>query len=323
MRAAVVTRFGKSWSIALQELPKRVPNAGEVLVRVHAASVNRSDLGELLHPFLNRLITRVKGQRNVLGMDFAGVVEAVGDGVTRLKPGDRLFGMCPFSANGAQSDYLVIAEDRWMAPLPFSIPIGEGVVFEGAYYAYGSIGRLTLEPGSPILVYGASGAIGSAAVQLAKYRGYHVTAVVQPQHLGMTQSLGADRVIATSSDDYRTLRREFDFVLDAVGKMRASQWRPLLKPKGVFATTDMGPKGQSMLLLIWSLITRSGRVTIPLPARGSGQSFVNFLSERMEAGEFRAVIDRTYPLEQIADAYLYVQTGQKAGVVAIDVAGAA
>lgn len=231
--------------------------------------------------------------------------------------------MCPFSADGAQADYLIVAEDRWMAPLSLSIPFGEGVVFEGAFYAYGSIGRLTLEPGSPILVYGASGAIGSAAVQLAKYRGYHVTAVVQPQHLGMAQSLGADRVIATSSDDYRTLGRGFDFVLDAVGKMRASQWRPLLRPQGVFATTDTGPKGQSMLLLVWSLITRSGQVTIPLPARGSGLSFVNFLKERMDAGEFRAMIDTTYSLEKIAEVYRYVQTGQKAGIVVIDVAGAA
>jgi NADPH:quinone reductase-like Zn-dependent oxidoreductase len=322
MKAAVVTRFGKSWAMAPQKVPKPVPGPGELLVRVHAATVNRSDLGELLHPYLNRLITRANGQRKILGMDFAGMVEAVGPGVTRFKAGDRLFGMCPFSADGAQADYLCIAEDRWMTLLPDSIPFGEGVVCEGAFYAWGSIGRLELPPGSPILIYGASGAIGSAAVQLAKYRGYHVTAAVQPQHLAMAQTLGADRLLDTSSDDYRRLGREYDFILDSVGKMRASQWRPLLKPDGVFATTDAGPRGQSLMLLVWSLITRSGQVTIPVPARGSGLSFVNFLKERMEAGEFRAVIDRTYPLNRIAEAYSYVQTGQKAGIVVIEVAPA-
>jgi NADPH:quinone reductase-like Zn-dependent oxidoreductase len=247
------------------------------------------------------------------------VVEAVGVGVTRFKPGDRLFGMAPFSADGAQADYLCIPEDRWMAILPDSIPFSDGVVCEGAFYAWGSIGRLTLPPASPILIFGASGAIGSAAVQLAKYRGYDVTAAVQPQHFAMARSLGADRVLDTSSDEYCKLEAAFDFVLDSVGKMRAAEWRPLLKPGGRFATTDAGPGGQSLRLLVWSLITGSGEVAIPVPARGSGLAFVPFLRERMEAGEFRAVIDRHYPLERIAGAYAYVQTGQKAGIVVIDV----
>lgn len=319
MKAAVVTRFGKSWAIALQEKPKPMPGAGELLVRVQAASVNRSDLGELLHPFFNRLITRAKGQRKILGMDFAGAVEAVGAGVTRFKVGDRLFGMAPFSADGAQAEYLCISEDRWMAILPQSIPLHEGVVCEGAFYAWGSIGRLDLPRGSPILVYGASGAIGSAAVQLAKYRGFHVTAAVQPRHLAMAQTLGADRVLDTSSEEYRQLGPDHDFILDSVGKMRAAEWRPLLKPGGRFATTDAGPKGQSLMLLLWSLITRSGQVTIPIPERGSGLAFVPFLAERMATGDFRAVIDRHDLLDRIEEAYAYVQTGQKAGIVVVDV----
>jgi NADPH:quinone reductase-like Zn-dependent oxidoreductase len=320
MKAAVVTRFGTNWDVSVRDVARPVPGAGELLVRVHSTTVNRTDLGEIRHPILNRLITRAKAQRRILGMDFAGVVEAVGPGVTAFKPKDRVFGMCPLRADGAQAEYLCIDEIGWVASLAPAIPFGEAVVCEGAFYANASIGRLSLKPGSPILIFGASGAIGSAAVQLAKYHGYHVTAAVQPQHLAMARRLGADRVLDTSSEEYRRLGGEFDFVLDSVGKMTASQWRPLLTPDGVFATTDMGPKGQSIMLFLWSQITRSGRVTIPVPPRGSGGPFVKFLKERLDAGDFRAVIDRTFPLDRIADAYRYVETGQKAGIVVIDVA---
>lgn len=319
MKAAVVTRFGKNWAVSVRDVPKPVPDTGQLLVRVHATSVNRTDLGELRHPFLNRLITRAKAQRSILGFDFAGVVEQAGPGVAAFTPGDRIFGICPFRADGAQAEYLCVDESGWIAPLASAIPFGEAAVCEGAFYANASIGQLALKPGSPILIYGASGAIGSAAVQLAKYHGFHVTAAVQPQHLAMAGTLGADRVVDTSSDDYRRLSGEFDFVLDSVGKMTASQWRPMLTHDGVFATTDMGPRGQSLMLLLWSLVTRSGRVLIPVPARGSGRTFVPFLKHRMDAGEFRAVIDRSYPLDRIADAYRYVETGQKAGIVVIEV----
>lgn len=321
MEAAVVSRFGKNWDISTRKVPKPIPGEGDLLVRVHAATVNRSDLGELLHPFFNRLITRAKGQRKILGMDFAGVVESVGTGVNRFKPGDRVFGMCPFRNDGAQAEYLCIADTSWVAIMPTAIRFDHAVVCEGAFYANGSLCRQQLERGSPILIYGASGAIGSAAVQLGKYYGFDVTAVVQPQHLAMARTLGADRVVDNQSDEYGSLGPRFDFVLDAVGKMTSSQWRPLLTPGGVFAATDIGPKGQSLMLLVWSLITRSGRVTIPVPPRGSGLAFVHFLKQRMEAGEFRAVIDRTFPLNQIVEAYRYVQSGQKVGIVVIDTAG--
>jgi NADPH:quinone reductase-like Zn-dependent oxidoreductase len=320
MKAAVVSRFGKDWAISPREVPRPVPGAGELLVRVHAATVNRSDLGELLHPFFNRLITRAKGQRHILGMDFAGVVDEVGPGVVRFKSGDRIFGMAPFRADGAQAEYLCIGDTGWMAEIPAATPFHQAVVCEGAFYANGSIGKLRLPKESPILIYGASGAIGSAAVQLAKYYGFHVTAVVQPQHLAMARTLGADVVLDTDSGTYRELGKKFDFVLDSVGKMRASQWRRLLKPDGVFATTDAGPRGQSLALMLWSLLTRSGRVIIPVPARGSGAAFVPFLKDRIEAGEFKAVIDRRYPLDRISEAYRYVASAQKAGIVVIDVA---
>ena len=202
--------------------------------------------------------------------------------------------------------------------LPSVIPFDEAPVCEGAYYAYSSVSKFCDAPGRKVLIYGASGAIGSAAVQLAKYFGAHVTAVVPARHIEMARSLGADRVVDYATPEFGDLGRRFDFVLDAVGKMTVLQWRRLLSPRGYFAITDLGPWAQDVPFLLWSAITRNGKVTVPLPERGKGQAFVRFLAGLMESGQFRGVVDRTYRLEEIADAYRYVATGQKAGIVVID-----
>ena len=320
MNAAIITRFGSRWSIEVRQVPKPAPAAGEVLVRVRAATVNRTDCGELRHPVLTRLIiSGGQAKRTILGMDFAGEIEAIGAGVSAFKPGDRVFGMCPLARNGAQADYFCMPETGPIGAMPTATPFYEAVVCEGAYYANASVSKFCVTPGCKTLIYGASGAIGTAAVQLAKYFGAHVTAVVATRHLDMAQSLGADRVIDYATSEFRKLGNGFDFVLDAVGKMTIIQWRRLVKPDGFFAITDLGPWAQDMPFLLWSAITRSGKVSVPLPLRGSAPQFVNFLKERMEAGHFRAIIDRRYPLDAIADAYRYVQTGQKAGIVVIDV----
>jgi NADPH:quinone reductase-like Zn-dependent oxidoreductase len=318
MKAAVVVRFGSRWSIEVREVPKPVPASGEVLVRVRAATVNRTDCGELRHPFLERMITRGQPQRTTIGMDFAGEIEAVGTGVTAFKPGDRLFGMCPRGRNGAQAEYFCVPETGPIAAMPAGMRFDEAPVCEGAYYANASVSRFC-KPGCKALIYGASGAIGTAAVQLAKYYGAHVTAVVASRHVGMARSLGADRVVDYQTREFRQLGANFDFVLDAVGKLAVRRWRRLLHPDGFFAVTDLGPGGQDVPFLLWSAITRSGKVSVPLPQRGSAPRFVHFLKERMETGQFHAVVDRKYTLDAIADAYRYVQTGQKTGIVVIDV----
>ncbi len=269
---------------------------------------------------LERLIVgRGRAPRMVLGMDFAGVIETAGAGVSAFKPGDRVFGMCPRGGNGAQAEYFCMPETGPIAAMPSATPFDQAPVCEGAYYAYSSVSKFCVNPGCKTLIYGASGAIGTAAVQLAKYFGAHVTAVVVKRHLDMAGALGADRVIDYATPEFRKLGKSFDFVLDAVGKMTIFQWHRLLKPDGFFAITDLGPWGQDLPFLLWSAITRSGKVSVPLPRRGSAPQFVDFLKERMEAGQFRAVVGRKYPLDAIADAYRYVQTGQKTGIVVIDV----
>jgi NADPH:quinone reductase-like Zn-dependent oxidoreductase len=297
-----------------------VPGPGEVLVRVHAATVNRTDCGELLHPRLIGLLAGRRTRRFILGMDFAGTIHAVGAAAGRFKPGDRVFGMCPFSHDGAQAEYFRMAETGPIAPMPANLRFDQAVLCEGAYYANASVEQLGYEPGHKILIYGASGAIGTAALQLAKLRGAEVVAVVAGRHLELARSLGADLAIDYATDAFDRLGGDFDFVFDAVGKLGNRQWRHLLKPGGVFAATDLGPRAQYLLPLLWSKVTRNGRVVVPLPRRGSARDFVTDLKDLIEAGRYVPVIDRRYPLEAIGDAYRYVQTGQKTGVVVIDVA---
>jgi NADPH:quinone reductase-like Zn-dependent oxidoreductase len=322
MKAAIVTRFGRRWSIEVKEVPRPVPAAGEILVRVRAATVSRTDCGELLHPLLQRLIVRGRPRRTILGMDFAGEVEAVGAGVSAFSPGDRVFGMTPWGRDGGQAEYLGLPATAPIGAIPPSVPFDRAPVFEGAYYASATVAQFGLRPGRSILIYGASGAIGTAAVQLAKHAGAEVTAVVAGRHLALARSLGADRAIDYATPEFRQLGKSFDFVLDAVGKMRPALWRRLLKPEGRFAVTDVGPGGRDIPYLLWSAIARNGKASVPLPRRGDAQRFVHFLGERMAAGDYRAPVDRKYPLEEIADAYRYVLTGQKAGIVVIDVPAA-
>jgi NADPH:quinone reductase-like Zn-dependent oxidoreductase len=319
MKAATIARYGSPGVIEIRDVPAPVPGRGEVLVRVHAATVNRTDCGELLHPRLIGLLAGRRSRRTILGMDFAGTIHAVGDAAGMFKPGDRVFGMCPFSKDGAQAEYLCMPETGPIAPMPGNLRFDEAVLCEGAYYANASVEQLGYKPGHRILIYGASGAIGTAALQLAKLRGAEVVAVVAGRHLELARSLGADLAVDYATDAFDRLGRDYDFVMDAVGKLGNRQWRRLLKPGGIFVATDLGPWAQYAFPLLWSKVTGNGRVVVPLPRRGSAREFVNDLKDLIEAGRYVPVIDRSYELDAIADAYRYVQTGEKTGVVVIDV----
>jgi len=330
MKAAVVTRYGSPDVVQIRDVPKPTPAPDEILVRVHAATVNRTDSGELRpHPtgkprLLASLFSRLmfgflRPRRTIFGMDFAGEVEAVGADVTAFKPGDRVFGMCRSRRNGAHAEYVCVPEQGAVAMMPPGSRFADVVVCEGAFYANTGLRRFHVGPGHRILIYGASGAIGTAALQLAKSYGAEVTAVVATQHLALAASLGADHVIDYTTQDFTRTGERFDFVFDAVGKASYFDCRRLLEPDGVFMSTDAGPGGQNLPLMLWSLMTRNNRVVVPIPERGSGRALVELVRDRIHAGQFRAVIDRRYPLDAIADAYRRVETGQKVGIVVIDV----
>ena len=322
MRAAINTRYGPPDVIRVLDVPKPQPKADEVLVRVHATTVNRTDCGMLrAHPFFIRAFTGpIRPKRTIRGMDFAGTVEAVGTEVTSFRPGDRVFGLAP-DDSGAHADYLAVPETDAIATMPAGLRFDEAVVCEGAWYADTYLKQFGLKAGRSILIYGASGAIGTSAVQLAKANGAAVTAVVPARHLELARALGADHVIDYTAEDFAEIGETFDCVFDAVGKTTYFTCKPLLKPSGMFAATDLGPWGQNVFLALWSAITGSKRVIFPLP--NDRKSFVDFLKGRMEAGQFRAVIDRAYPLDAIVDAYRYVLSEQKAGIVVVTVAAEA
>lgn len=321
MRAAVNTRYGPPDVVEIRQVPTPEPQAGEVLIRVHATTVSRTDCGmRRPHPWFVRLgAGLVRPKLTILGMDFAGEIEAVGAGVTTFKPGDRVFGLSA-DIYGAHAEFLCLPETAAMATMPAGVRFDEAVVCEGAWYADTNLRAFRLKPGQSILIYGASGAIGSAAVQLAKSYGAQVTAVVSTPHLELVRSLGADRVVDYTAEDFTQIAETFDHVFDAVGKTTYFRCRRLLKPEGKFAATDLGPWAQNPLLTLWSAITRSHRVLFPLPHSSTAKAFVESLKSRLEAGQFRAVVDRTYPLEAIVAAYRYVEMGQKTGIVVISVA---
>jgi NADPH:quinone reductase-like Zn-dependent oxidoreductase len=300
-----------------------MPGPGDILIRVHATTVNRTDSGELTPGLIGRLLLYGfwKPRRAIFGFDVAGVVEQVGAKVTRFAPGDRVFGMCPIRRDGAHAQYVCMPGDGPVTTLPAHIAFDQAVVCEGAYYASATMWRPDVGPGTRILVYGASGAIGSAAVQLARERGADVTAAVQSRHLELARSLGANQVFDCAGPEFARLGPGFDIVYDAVGKMPIRQWRRLRKRGGLFATTDIGPRGQSLLAWMVGKVVRSVRAEVPLPKRSGIGAFLDQLRELLAAGRYRAIVDRTYRLDQIADAYRHVATGQKAGIVVIDVAG--
>jgi NADPH:quinone reductase-like Zn-dependent oxidoreductase len=321
MKAAVNTRYGSPDVVEILDVAKPQALPGEVLVKVHATTVSRTDCGSLrAHPFFARAFTGLwRPKRTILGMDFAGEVETVGAGVRLFAPGDRVFGLTP-GGYGGHAEYLAVPEAGAIAVMPPGLQYEQAVACEGALYADTNLRAFGLGPGHKILVYGASGAIGTAAVQLAKSYGAEVTAVVATQHLQLAESLGADHVVDYTGGGLTRMSETFDFVLDAVGKAGYFACRRLLKPGGSFAATDFGPRGQNVLMLIWYGIRRSKRVIFPIPK--STKTFVEFLAARMAAGEFRAVVDRVYPLDEIREAYRYVETGRKTGIVVIEIGGA-
>lgn len=318
MKAAVITGYGSPQRLKLRDVPRPAPEKNEVRVRVHAGTVNRTDTATLrAHPFFVRAMTGLfRPKMQSLGMDFAGVIDALGAEVSSFQVGDRVFGMSS-ERFGAHAEYLCIPADEAITHIPDGIPFDQAVVGEGAWYAHGT--TKLLSDGSRCLIYGASGAIGTAAVQLAKAKGAYVVAVVGTRHTSLAKALGADRVVNYETEDFTAIGETFDVVFDAVGKTSRQTCRRLMKENTIYCATDMGPYWSNMLLGIWFGLTGSKRVRIPFPEDAPG--FIHHLAGLMEQGKYRGVFDRTYPLNDIVSAFEYVETEQKTGIVGLDTLG--
>jgi NADPH:quinone reductase-like Zn-dependent oxidoreductase len=294
---------------------------GEVLVRVHAATVNRTDCGfRAAKPWIVRPFSGLtKPKATINGSEFAGVVEELGSRVTSFAVGDRVFGFSE-ERRGAHAEYLAIPEDGPIATIPGDLTFEEAAPStEGSHYALSIITKTKIRSGQRVLVNGATGAIGSAAVQLLKAQGVTVTATCPGEHVDLVRGLGADRVIDLTAEDFTRDLETYDVVLDAVGKSTFGRCRRLLKPRGIYASTDLGPFAQNPVLGIVTRLLGGRRAMLPLPPRYD-QERVRYFRGLLESGALRPVIDRRYPLDRIVEAYRYVETGRKVGNVVISVA---
>jgi NADPH:quinone reductase-like Zn-dependent oxidoreductase len=317
MKAAVQTRYGRPDVVRISEVEKPTPKHNEVLVKVHATTVNRTDCAcRAAKPFFMRLFTGlIRPRATVLGNEFSGVVAAVGGGVTSFEVGDRVFGYNegPF---GAHAEYMAIPEDGSLATMPVNVTYEEAAPStEGSHYALTHIRAAKVQNGQDVLVYGATGAIGSAAVQLLRSLGANVTAVCDTDNLEMVRGLGATKVIDYTTQDFTNDEQAYDVVLDSVGKSSFSQCKRLLKPDGIYISSELGPAAQNPFLALIAPIHGGKKVMFPIPKHD--QEMVRFFKDLIESGDFKPVIDRTYPLDQIVEAYRYVETGQKIGNVVI------
>lgn len=320
MKAAVHTRYGPPDVVHIADVARPVAGDREVLVRVRAATVDRTDCGfRAAEPWIVRFFSGLaKPRTTVLGTEFAGEVVAAGAGVSSFGVGDRVFG---FSEDrfGAHAEYLAMPEDGPIATIPAKLTFEEvAPSTEGSHYALSNIRKARIRSGHHVLVHGATGAIGSAAVQLLKALGARVTATSDTEHVELVRNLGADRVIDRTAEDFTKDGQRYDVVFDAVGKSSFGRCKGLLKPRGIYLSTDLGPLSMNPLLALVTPLFGGRRVMFPIPPKHTRQE-VAYVRGLLESGRFRPVVDRRYPLDRIVEAYRYVETGQKIGNVVIDV----
>ena len=320
MRAVVYDRYGPPEVLHVKEVERPLPAEDEILVRVHATTVNRTDCGwRSANPFFTRLFLGMRRpKRQILGTEFAGEVEAVGAAVTEFEVGDEVFGVKGF---GAHAEVVCVRESAAVAHKPAGITFEEAAaVCDGACTALSCLRRAGgLRKGQVIVVYGATGSIGTAAVQLTRHFGTHVTAVCNTKNVELVRSLGADEVVDYLQEDFTRNGETYDVIFDAVGKLSFRRCRRSLKPGGMYVTTDLGFMWHAPMLAL--LTSRIGDKKAALGIAKYTKEDVLLLKELIEAGEYRAVIDRRYPLEDVVEATRYVETGQKTGNVVLTVAG--
>jgi NADPH:quinone reductase-like Zn-dependent oxidoreductase len=320
VKAVICDRYGPAEILRIEEVERPVPKADEVLVEIHASTVNRSDAHNRAGtPFIARLFHGLRRpKRRIPGSEFAGEVADAGEAVTEFAVGDRVFGVNPSFGvrEGAHAEFMSIPEDAPIVHMPDGMPFEEAAaVPDGAILALGCLRRVDLQKGARILIYGASGSIGTAAVQWARYLGADVTAVCNTKNLELVRSLGADRVIDYTQEDFTRNGETYDVVFDAVGKHSYSRCRRSLRPGGRYIPTD---RFVNLFWAAWTWKIGDASVVLEIPPHYRKQDLL-LLRELLEAGKYRPVIDRRYPLEEVVEATKYVETEQKTGNVVLTV----
>ena len=316
MKAIVYTKFGPPEVLHLQDVEKPTPKNNEVLIKIYATTVVKEDPDMRASPGFNGFL---KPRHPILGQEFAGEIESIGRDVTRFKPGDQVFG---FDMFGAYAEYNCMPENGALAIKPVNLSYEEAAsVPNGALTALPFLrDKGNTQSGQTVLIYGASGSVGAAAVQLARYYGAKVTGVCSTSNLAWVKSLGVDQVIDYTQEDFTENGKTYDIIFDTVGKRSFSECKGSLTDEGIFLTTVPTP----IAILNAILPARRSRKKVGFMAAGlrSASEKIKdlvFLTELIEVGKIKAVIDRCYLLEQMAEAHRYVETGHKKGNVVITV----
>lgn len=315
MRAAIRSKYGPPDILTIADVDRPTPAGDEISIKVHAATANRSDYHVLTgRPFVMRLFTGLlRPRRRSTGTDFAGKVEAVGPRVRTFKVGDRVVGFGgPFGA-GSHAEYVCFPESGGIVAMPKGFDyLQAAACIEGPAYASGIFMRGKVKAGENALVNGATGAIGSAYLQLFRHFGVHVTAVCRQEHFDLVRSLGAERCIDYNTEDFTLDDEQYDYVLDTVGNSSFTRCKRLLKSTGIYA-------GNTARDLLWAILTfRSKGKRVLLAPPPSINAVLQFVSRIIADGGLQPVIDRTYRLEDIAEAFRYVAAGDKVGAVVIE-----
>jgi NADPH:quinone reductase-like Zn-dependent oxidoreductase len=324
MKAIVYTEYGSPDVLQLKEIAKPTPKDNEVLVKVYAVSVNAADLHLLrADPFLIRLSSGLlKPKNQILGSDIAGRVEAVGSKVKQFKPGDEVFGDISANGWGGFAEYACAREDAFaLKPSNLSfeeaaaVPMAAVTALQGIRYA----GQI--RPGQKVLIHGASGGVGSFALQLAKSFGAEVTAVCSTRNLDMARSIGADHVIDYTKEDFAQTGQQYDLIIAANGDRSISDYRRALSPKGTYVQTGGSMRQMTQAMLQGSWISRTGSQKMGnMGVAQPNQADLVFMKGLLEAGKLKPVIDRCYPLGETAEAIRYLEEGHAQGKVVITVA---
>lgn len=311
MKAAVRSQYGSPEVLSIKDVAAPVPKANEVLIKVHATTVNRTDYHVLTgKPFFMRLITGLfKPSLSITGSDFAGQVEATGEHARKFKVGDKVVGFIDMGAR-SHAQHLAIDEAK-VTPAPANVTYEQAAAcLEGAFYAMSGIQLIKPRAGQNALVIGATGAIGSSYVQFLKFYGVEITAVCGGENSGLVRSLGATRIIDYKTADYTRDSNLYDLVIDGVGKSSFKKCKHLLREKGIYTSSQPG-----LFSTLRTSMSSGKREIFPIPKKLMEN--LAFICDLVEKGNFKPVIDRTYPLDKIAEAYTYVATGQKIGNVVI------
>lgn len=317
MKAIIYSKYGPPEVAQLREIEKPVPQENEILIKVYASTVNRTDSGfRSAQYFVSRFFSGLfRPKHQILGCEYAGVVDELGKNVTLFQKGDRVFGYNDHTFGG-HAEYLTAREDKAITTIPENLTFEEAApLTEGAHYALSNIKAAKVRIGQEVMVYGATGAIGTAAVQILKHFGAVVTAVCNTKNVELVETLGANKVIDYQNEDFTLTEKRFDFIFDAVGQSSFGQCKPLLTNKGIYISTELGKYSENIFLALITPIFGGKKVMFPIPHMT--KDIIEYLRKLAKKGKFHAVIDRTYPMEDIVEAYRYVETGQKTGNVVL------